>query len=546
MHWNLPCRICSFVIGMVAIIWISSVYLKHTEQQRLNAGVVPFVVFFGGGLFNIWAAFWPKKYFFSFMLGKQNPPGKTPPATTGFLDTVLMRFTPNDCYRGREFLAGGVCIMGKTGSGKTSSSGYQLARALVSAKTGGLILGSKPDDKVFWQRIFNEAGRSNDLLIFESGGQLTFDPIDFEMQHGADAHEITRYLLTIDETMSRGQGGHGASNEKFWEGGKKRVTYNMVIVVKLATGRVTVPDLVAFLNDAASNPAQLSDENWRKGIHCQFLKRAMEAKKSPADEHDYNQSFEFFTKEWVMMDAKVRASLTVDVMNTLHTLNSGEIRQLLSSGSNVSPDLMDQGKWILVNMPAHEKGAGGIAVNAAWKYATQRHVLRRKEGTVPIIIWSDEYQNVANSFDAAYLGESRSHLSAMVVLTQGLNTLFSAMKDGQGHHEAKALLSHFGLKIFHALGDSETAAFASSLLGKAVTMRGAYSKRSNDDMKEQMMGDVTHSANEHMEEILQPNAFMHGLRCGGPPDCVADAIIVKAGEGYSWGGNYLKMAFSQR
>jgi hypothetical protein len=540
-------EVMGVIIGIIIAWGIFFVYMSMPFERRIRLtaqeGCV-FACFAGAAFLCVIVSLHHRKQRL-----KTASPARTPPqAATGFLDVALMTLTPSDCYRGRDFLAGGVCIMGKTGSGKTSSSGYQLGRALVSARTGGLILGSKPSDPQFWKGIFAAAGRSEDLLVFESGGQLTFDPIDFEMQHGADAHEITRYLLTIDETMARGQGGHGASNEKFWEGGKKRVTYNSVITAKLATGKVTVPDLVAFLNDAATNPAQLGDEAWRKGIHCQFLKRAMETNKSQADEHDYNQAFEFFTKEWIMMDAKVRASIMVDVMNTLHTLNSGEIRLLLSSSSNVSPAMMDQGKWILVNMPAHEKGAGGIAVNAAWKYSTQRHVLRRSGGTIPIIIWSDEYQNVANSFDAAYLGEARSHLSAMVILTQGLNSLFSAMKDGQGHHEAKALLSHFGLKVFHALGDSETATFASSLVGKAVTMRGGYSNRSGDKMQQMMGGGgITHSANEHMEEILQSNAFMHGLRCGGPPDCMADAIIVKAGEPFAaTGGNYLKVAFSQR
>ena len=63
-----------------------------------------------------------------------------------------------------------------------------------------------------------------------------------------------------------------------------------------------------------------------------------------------------------------------------------------------------------------------------------------------------------------------------------------------------------------------------------------------------MFGDaaVTYSSNEHTEEIVQPREFMHGLRTGGPPDFVADAIVIKSGEPFSWGGNYLKVAFSQR
>ena len=468
------------------------------------------------------------------------------------LDTVLLKWTPNDFFKVHDLVAGGVCIMGRTGSGKSSSSGFQIGEAIVDLRqSGGLILGSKPQDKQFWQNIFSAAGRANDLLVFEPGSRWRFNPIVFEMQAGADSREITRLLMTVGETLKRGATARGGSNESFWEGQKERTLYSAVEVTRKA-GKLSVPDLVAFLADAATCEAQLADKNWRKGIHCRYLKWAMESPKNQIEEHDNEQALGLFLGEWPKMDPKVRSSITADIMGTLAILNSGEIRVLLSTETNISPAVMEQGKWILVNMPVHERGAGGLAVNAAWKYAVQRFILRRpgQPGTNPIIIWADEFQNSSNSFDASFLAECRSHFGGMIVLTQSVHSFHSSMaQGGGGDHETKALLANFSLKVFHSLGDSESAMFAASLVGKSLQQRSSFSRQPAKDLWEEMYGNqgVGFSSTEHMEEILQPNVFMHGLRTGGAAnDYLADAIIIKSGERFSNGSNWLKVAFSQR
>src|SRR5579871_2773389 len=68
---------------------------------------------------------------------------------------VLLRWTPQDAFTLRDLLNGGVAVFGRTGSGKTSSSGYQLGKGIVSVPhSGGLILASSEEDRAFWQRIF--------------------------------------------------------------------------------------------------------------------------------------------------------------------------------------------------------------------------------------------------------------------------------------------------------------------------------------------------------------------------------------------------------
>jgi hypothetical protein len=97
------------------------------------------------------------------------------------LDSVLLWWSKRDAFTLRDLLNGGVAIFGRTGSGKTSSSGRALANAIVRHPgSGGLILAAKPEDRQMWEGIFRSAGRSDDLLVFSPEHPLRFNFLDFE------------------------------------------------------------------------------------------------------------------------------------------------------------------------------------------------------------------------------------------------------------------------------------------------------------------------------------------------------------------------------
>lgn len=85
------------------------------------------------------------------------------------LDRVLYRWTRPDRFTVRDLLNGGLLIFGITGAGKSSSSGKQIARALVRDRnTWGLILAAKPEELSQWQRIFAESRQSKRLLVIDA------------------------------------------------------------------------------------------------------------------------------------------------------------------------------------------------------------------------------------------------------------------------------------------------------------------------------------------------------------------------------------------
>ncbi|OWK40995.1 type IV secretory system conjugative DNA transfer family protein [Fimbriiglobus ruber] len=466
------------------------------------------------------------------------------------LDRRLLWWTPADPFTVRDLLNGGVSIVGRAGSGKTSSSGRALAAAVVGdPRSGGLILAAKPEDRALWEGLFAAAGRAGDLRVFGPDQPLRLNFLDYVLKSGGHTRDVTRCLATIAETLlaADSRGGEGAD---FWEREQERMIANAVEVLWLARGNVTAPDIQQFLTTAAADPAELAAAEWQDGFHNQCLRAAFLQEKSAIAAHDFRLAMDYWAGEYPNMADKMRSSILTGVMGLLHAFNTGVVRELVSTTTTVSPDDLLAGTWVLVDMAPAEWGDLGSLVAAGWKFLTQRRVLRRAAGDGdPIhVIWVDEAQQFVNGYDAHYLAQCRSHRGCMVYLTQSLHSYYAALKGQAGRHQADALLTNFHHKLFHAVGDVQTAEWAAGLVGKTRETFVGTSVGPVENIWDEMMGraKVTTSTSEHYEPVLQTNAFMTGLRTGGRANgYIADAILIRSGEPFSTGENWLPVAFSQ-
>ena len=467
------------------------------------------------------------------------------------LASVLLWWGEHDAFTVRDLLNGGVAIFGRTGSGKTSSSGKALANAVVRhGNSGGLILAAKPEDRAMWEGIFSAAGRSDDLLIFSPEQPLRFNFLDYEMRAGGHTRNITKCITVIGETL-RSSDTSAGENADFWQREQERMIFNAVEVVKLATGKVGAPELHKFISTAAMSPGVIDTAEWQAGFHNQCLKAAFERQKTPTEQHDFDLAKNYWLNEIPLMSDRTRSSIMTGVMGILHTFNTGIVRDLVSTTTNVSPHDMFAGKWVLVDMSPAEWGDIGNFVAAGWKYLTQKAVLRRHTGEADSInvIWCDEAQQFVNSHDAHYLAQCRSHNGCMMFLTQSLHSYYSALKGETGKHQADALLTNFHHKLFHALGDVQTAEWASGLIGKSLQTFIGGSTAPHDNMLDELFGQskFTGSFNQHFEKVLQDNVFMNGLRTGGKANgLLCDCIVVRSGEPFASGQNWRWATFSQK
>jgi hypothetical protein len=305
---------------------------------------------------------------------------------------------------------------------------------------------------------------------------------------------------------------------------------------------------------AAGDPKEMASPDWQAKYHNQVLAKGVEAPKTPLEAHDFKQAYDFWTLEYPAQDPRTRSNVLQGVMGILHVYNTGIVREMVSGNTNVSPDDILAGKWVLVNFPPSTWGEVGSFICSGWKYLTEMAILKRKaDPDSPFcVVWADESHQFVNSYDGYAIAQIRSHMGGLVFLSQSVSSFYAAMKGHAGEHQATALLANFAHWIVHAC-DPTTAKVCTSMLGRERQMLFSGSMNSGrgeeNTIYDELMGkhQAFHgSFSEHYEQVLQDQVFMIG-RTGGPVnDFMADAVVLKSGEPFSSGKNYLLTAFSQR
>jgi len=470
------------------------------------------------------------------------------------IDRALWWWTHNDPVRVRDLLNGGILILGMTGSGKSSSSGKQIARALVRDRQSfGLILAAKPEDLPMWTDIFRKTGQSKRLLVFDGAkSRLRMNFLEEAARYGGDTREITKCITTIGETLASGDRGRGGENAAFFLAQQERLIHFASEVLRAGVGKVTSSELHRFITSAALTREELSSERWRGDFHNKCIQAAHKQTQSARGRHDLMQAIDYFLGEYPSMADRTRSSILAGVMGTLFVFNSGLVHDLVSTKTNFTFDQMRRRRqWLLVNLAPSEYGDSGRFIGAGFKYLFQRYILRlaAKPSDPFHVCWCDEAQNWTNKFDAEYLAQCRSHRGCMVFLTQSVHSFHTAMQSEDAKQQTLSLLGNFNHRIFHALGDVETAQWASELLGRRLETHFGGSTQPAESVFDQLFGvnRSTASCNTQYEPVLQPSVFMNGLRNGGPRNGhLCDAVILRPGMRFSNGENYLITTFSQR
>jgi len=263
------------------------------------------------------------------------------------LDDVLFQWSRSDPYRTRDLLRS-VGVFGATGSGKSSGSGDWFGNAIVAyPRSSGLILCAKPEDKPMWEKMFARHKREKDYSVFEPGGTCRFNFLDFVLQSGGDTRQVTKCITTIGETLRSDKSG-GTENSRFFEREEERLLYNAVGIVKLATGKVTAPDLQKFITTAPLSAVQIATPQYQASFHFQSMLKAEKTPKSPVEQHDYEQATDYWMSEFPNQADKMRSCTTAGVLGVLHVFNTGEVRELVSTTTNVTPnDMHERGHWVL-------------------------------------------------------------------------------------------------------------------------------------------------------------------------------------------------------
>jgi TraM recognition site of TraD and TraG len=461
-----------------------------------------------------------------------------------WLDDALFTWPDSSPYSVRHALTS-VQVKGITGSGKTSGSGRYIIDAMAKhPRSTFLFITQKPEDKEFFGGILLK--HKKPFVVLEKGGQHRCNLLDTQRLAGSDSRGLVEFLMTLGQALD---GGQERTSDPFWKKLEERIFYNAIEALKLGTGRVSAPDLLDFIASAPYKPEDMKDEKWLEGLAPKVIAEAFERPKNRIEEADYKLLESFWTKEFPTMDDKPRSSGLAGVMNTLHTFNTGLVRDICSTGTTITPAVMEQGVSVIVNFPVSEDGPTGRFIAGGFKYLWQKHVLRRHWNQQFFnVMVLDEYQESATEFDARYLAQCRSHGGAMFCLTQTIHSEYATMSGHGHHHRADQLLSNFGTHIYHTV-DSATAKFASDLLGQHRESFVSFSQKPDMSVTDEIFGNagMSSSFSESYQPQLQPHLLTTGLRNGGPENrYIVDGVVIRLGVPFRNGLNYQVVNFSQK
>lgn len=489
---------------------------------------------------------------------------KTPSARWD-LSTPLLRWSRDDVWTLGDTVEG-TLILGATGSGKTSGSGAAIARSYLAAGFGGLVLTAKADERSLWEKYCRETGRLNDLLIFapDERADLRFNFLDFELNRTGEGaghtESIVNLFANVLEVVERNSGTDGGrGDESFWRRTNRQLMRNLVDLLALATGRVSVPDLVRLCLSAPTSSAQINDKVWQERSFCfQCLKDADRRDKSGRQKHDFGIVADFFLLEWPNLSDKTRSVVMATFTSMADVLNRGVLRELFCTDTNVTPKAVEEGRIILIDLPVKEFAEVGQFAQVLWKYSFQRSIERRDvaANSRPVFLWADEAQLFSTSYDFQFQSTCRSARCATVYLSQSTTNFLAALGGGdKGQNEALSLFQCLNTKLFHACTDT-TPEWAAKLIGRSKQLfaNGNNTYSPEDNMNAMLglpaFGLVGHTSagfSESYEYEVQPAVFTR-LRTGGPAHgWEVDGIVFQNGRVFQGSRRtWLPVTFRQR
>jgi TraM recognition site of TraD and TraG len=478
------------------------------------------------------------------------------------LERRLLSWSRQDHHTIRDSV-NGIFVTGMSGSGKSSGPSAAIAKAHLSAGFGGIFFTVKPQDTALalaWCRV---TGRTRDVILFGPRHPMRFNFLSYEYARpGAGAgltDNIVDHLLNVAEIRDRksaNAGGGGGENAQFFANAARQILRVTVDVLTRAKGSVSVPDIYNVILSAPTSPEQFLSPQWRKDSFCYAcMAEAVErGRQSAADpfRDDLELAGAYWCSEFPAMADRTRSSIVSSVSGTIDTLNRGYLRQLLCQESNFTPELLTEGKVLILDMPVLEYGEVGAMAQTVVKFSCQKAIERRDVNCSPrpVFFHLDEFQTLITKADCAFASTCRSARASLVLLTQTLPTVFAALGGGdQARQEISSLAANLNLKIFCATSDPETAEWASKLAGKVRQ----FHVSANRQIERGAGGffPVSEHGSAGVSEVidfdLQP-AELTKLQTGGPANKhLVDTILFRAGAPFrSSNRNWMRVTFDQK
>jgi hypothetical protein len=455
----------------------------------------------------------------------------------------------------------GVQIFGATGSAKTTGSGFRLAMAYLRAGMGGLILTAKPDERAQWERYCRQAGRLKDLVVFSATGPWRFNFLNYELHRTGPGAGLTENLVNLFsevlQVAERQTGSGGREDEGYWRRAMRQLVRNCIDLLVMATGNVSVPDLYRLVVSLPTSLAQVTENAWQeRSFAFACLKTADEKPKSASRQRDYELCTDYMLLEFPGLSDKTRSIIVSTFTSMVDVFQRSVLRELFCTETNLTPEVVNEGKIILMELPVKEFGEVGQLAQVLMKYVFMRSIERRSADgdTRPVFLWADESQNFTSPYDFQFQTTARSARVCTVYLTQNLPNYYATLGAGEaGKASADSLLANLNTKIFHANSDPVTNEWAATLIGRSrqFFVNASQSQQPSDWLSMACGWRSAQPASAGISEVFEyevPPRRFTSLRKGGMPNGgLVDAIVFQGGRRFhETGKTWLPVIFQQQ
>ena len=439
----------------------------------------------------------------------------------------------------------GIQVLGGTGSGKTSGTGFAFARAYLKAQFGGLVLCAKPEERILWEKLAHQTGRTDDLIIVRPDAPWKFNFLDYEATRSGKGARLTVnivHLLTeIVKSIDREERGEG--EKPFWRNALRQLVTAAVDLALSARLPLRFDLLGDIVRSGPKSLKDVDDQAWQQRSVCyQCIHEADNIARDEDEEADFQQCRAYWLSDFATLASETRSSIVLSFTMLTHLFTTRPLRRLLSTETTITPEATFDQKIIIIDMPLQDYFQAGRIAQFVWKYMWQKAALRRHatDETVPIFLWIDESQNFISDFDPEFQAVARSAKACTVYLTQNISLYKKVL--GTGSDDAvEAFLGNLQCKVFHQNSSSETNTWAADLFAKDLLPKETTGATAGDSVSGSRS--VTHEE----QYQLRPIEFTRLLTGGRVNKGMVQAFMYKGGTRFqsNQGRNWIQLVFFQ-
>jgi type IV secretory system conjugative DNA transfer VirD4/TraG family protein len=473
------------------------------------------------------------------------------------LDRQVISLSDSDHLCLRD-LVEGTLITGAPGSGKTTTSGKQLAYGLLRVpQSGALIMSAKSEVAQDWIGYAKDCGRTKDVTVFNAESGHVFDPLHYEWTRpGRGAGDMESIIDFFSTLVSIGKKEVGHGHDPFWERGNEQLMRNVIKLLELAGERVSIANIDRVIKSMPTRVGEHEEEQWQKSSYCAQLIAAIRARQDTLTQDQWSDldfATQYVFNKWPAFDERPRSSLEMTWSGMADKFLFNPFNRLFCSGKcSFTPEMTThEGKIIICDFPMLEYGhETGRLINIILKLIFQRAWLRRKlsESPNPVFLWQDEFQYFVTRRDNFFQQTCRGSRVAVVCLTQNILNLSEELGESQPGSKTKSFCGNLAIKIAQQQNEPDTATFMADIIGKQYRFLDSYNTGSGDNNN-------SHSSvggSQQLLHIVEPIEFTRLIK----PDSAnpyAQAIVYQSGKAFEAtkteqnpkGRNYLSVLFSR-